>query len=89
MNTNDMDLLHKEVELMKSEYPKHPDFAKRLAATLRDNARFRTLLENQLVLDERKKSGVVLMQFLHFYDGMRYSSRSQGSRTCCLRETLK
>lgn len=46
MNENDMDLLQKEVELMRSEYPKHPDFAKRLASTLRDNARFRALLEN-------------------------------------------
>lgn len=68
LNSNDISLLQKEIELMTKEYPKHPDFVKRLVSLIQDNLRLRLLLENQLVLDEEKKSSVILMQFMLFYD---------------------
>jgi hypothetical protein len=55
---------------MKTEYPKHPDFVKRLSSMIRDNSRFRVLLENYLILDDKNKSSVILLQFLMFYDEM-------------------
>lgn len=68
MKENEINLIKKEIEYMNREYPKHPDFVKRIQSVIEDNYRLRILLENQNCISEEKYSNIILSQFLHFYD---------------------
>lgn len=68
LKKNEISLISKEIELMNKEYPKHPDFVRRIQSILEDNHRLRILLENQNRISEEKYSNIILTQFLTFYD---------------------
>lgn len=60
--------MRKEIELMRKEYPKDPDFVMRLQNLIEDNTRLRLLLKNEVVIDEEKKSSLILHQFIIFFE---------------------
>ena len=60
--------IEKEVEFMTKEYPKHPDFVKRVKSLVEDNHRLRLLVESQTSLNGEDQSNIILLQFLMYYD---------------------
>lgn len=76
LNDNDISLLQKEIDLMNKEFPKSPDFVQRMKSLIEDNLRLRILLKNQTVVDEEKKSSVILHQFIEVFDEVSTIKRS-------------